>query len=47
MIWIDLPQSKLRQEEIAKAMDGIREIGQRTGPVTLEELSSARNAGRE
>jgi prevent-host-death family protein len=42
-----VPEVDLRQEEIAKAMEGIREIGKRTGRVTVKELLSARDEGRK
>ena len=42
-----VPEVDLRQEEINKAMEGIREIGKRTGRVTLKELLSARDEGRK
>jgi hypothetical protein len=42
-----LSQSELRREEIDKAIDGIREVGQRTGHVTVKELLSARDEGRK
>jgi len=41
-----VPEVDLRQEEIARAMEGIREIGKRTGRVTVKELLSARDEGR-
>jgi prevent-host-death family protein len=42
-----VPEVDLRQEEIDKAMEGIREVGKRTGRVTLKELLSARDEGRK
>jgi len=37
----------LRQEEIDKALAGIRELRKRTGRITLTELLSARDEGRK
>ena len=42
-----LPEVDRRQDEIDKALAGIRELRKRTGRITLRELLSARNEGRE
>jgi prevent-host-death family protein len=42
-----VPELDRRQEEIEKALDGIRKIRQRTGRITIKELLSARNEGRK
>ena len=41
-----VPETDRRQEEIDKALDGIREIRKRTGKITVKELLSARDEGR-
>jgi len=41
-----VPEVDRRQEEIDKALAGIRELRQRTGTITLKELLSARDEGR-
>jgi prevent-host-death family protein len=41
-----VPDVDRRQEEIDKALAGIRELRQRTGRITLKELLSARDEGR-
>ena len=42
-----VPEVDQRQEQIDKALASIRELGKRTGRITLEELLSARNEGRK
>lgn len=42
-----VPELDRHQEEIDKALEGIRQIRQRTGPVTVEEMLSARDEGRK
>ena len=42
-----MPEVDRRQEEIDKALAGIRELRQRTGRITLTELLSARDEGRK
>jgi prevent-host-death family protein len=42
-----VPELDRRQEEIHRALDGIREIRKRTGRITIKELLSARNEGRK
>ena len=42
-----VPEVDRRQEEIDKALAGIRELRKRTGRITLSELLSARDEGRE
>jgi prevent-host-death family protein len=42
-----LPEVDRRQDEIDKALAGIRELRKRTGRITLRELLSARDEGRE
>jgi prevent-host-death family protein len=41
-----VPDVDRRQEEIDKALAGIRELRKRTGRITLRELLSARDEGR-
>jgi len=41
-----VPDADRRQEEIDKALAGIRELRKRTGRITLKELLSARDEGR-
>jgi antitoxin (DNA-binding transcriptional repressor) of toxin-antitoxin stability system len=42
-----VPEMDRRQEEIDKALAGIRDLRQRTGRITLRELLSARDEGRK
>lgn len=42
-----VPEQDRRQEEIDKALAGIREMRQRTGRITARELLSARDEGRK
>ena len=42
-----VPEVDRRQEEIDKALTGIRELRKRTGGITLQELLSARDEGRK
>ena len=42
-----VPEVDRRQEEIDKALAGIRELRKRTGRITLRELVSARHEGRK
>ena len=42
-----VPEASRRQEEIDKAIAAMAEIRKRTGKMTLEEIISARNEGRE
>jgi prevent-host-death family protein len=42
-----VPEVDRRQEEIDKALAGIRELRKHTGRITLSELLSARDEGRE
>ena len=41
-----VPELDRRQEEIDKALAGIRELRRRTGRITVRELLSARDEGR-
>jgi prevent-host-death family protein len=41
-----VPEVDRRQEEIDKALAGIRELRKRTGRITLKQLLSARDEGR-
>ncbi len=41
-----VPEQDRRQEEIDKALAGIQEMRQRTGQITVGELLSARDEGR-
>jgi len=40
-----VPEPQRRQEEIDKAIEGIRAVRKRTGKIGLEELLSARHEG--
>ncbi len=42
-----VPEVDRRQEEIDKALAGIRELRKRTGRINLTELLSARDEGRK
>ena len=42
-----VPEVDRRQEEIDKALAGIRDLRKRTGKITLKELLSARDEGRK
>ncbi len=42
-----VPERNRQQEEIDKALAGIRELRRRTGRITLSELLSARDEGRK
>jgi prevent-host-death family protein len=42
-----VPEVDQRQEEIDKALSGIRELRKRTGKITPMELLSARDEGRK
>jgi prevent-host-death family protein len=42
-----VPEIDRRQEEIDKALAGIRALRERTGRITLRELMSARDEGRK
>ena len=42
-----VPETDRRQEEIDKALSGIRELRRRTGRITVSELLSARDEGRK
>jgi prevent-host-death family protein len=42
-----VPELDRRQEEIDKALAGIRELRQRTGRITVKQLLSARDEGRK
>jgi prevent-host-death family protein len=42
-----VPEVDRRQEEVDKALAGIREFRKRTGAITLVELLSARDEGRK
>ena len=42
-----VPEVDRRQEEIDKALAGIRELRQRTGRITVKQLLSARDEGRK
>ena len=41
-----VPEAVRRQEEIDRAMADIKKLRKRTGKVTLQEIRSARDAGR-
>ncbi len=42
-----VPEADRHQEEIDKALAGIRELRKRTGRITVSELLSARDEGRQ
>ena len=42
-----VPEVNRRQEEIDRAIEGIRSLRKRTGKITFEELRSAREEGRK
>jgi prevent-host-death family protein len=42
-----VPEGDQRQEEIDRAITGIRDLRIRTGRITVDELLSAREEGRE
>lgn len=42
-----VPEVDRRQEEIDKALAGIRELRKRTGRISVDELLSARDEGRK
>jgi len=42
-----VPQLDVRQQEIDKALAGIKDIRTRTGRITPEELRAARDEGRK
>lgn len=42
-----VPEADRNQEEIDKALAGIRELRKRTGRISLEDLLSARDEGRQ
>ena len=42
-----VPEAHLRQEEIDKAIEGIKALRKRTGKITVDELLSARHEGQK
>jgi prevent-host-death family protein len=42
-----VPEMDRRQQEVDKALEGIRELRKRTGKVSLSEILSARDEGRK
>jgi prevent-host-death family protein len=42
-----MPEPNLRQEEIDRAIDGIKALRRRTGKITVDELLSARHEGHK
>jgi prevent-host-death family protein len=42
-----VPEARRRQEEIDKAIEGIRALRARAGKITLDELLSARHEGHK
>ena len=42
-----VPEVNRRQEEVERALASICELRKRTGKITLEELTSARDEGRK
>jgi prevent-host-death family protein len=41
------PEAEARQEEIDRAIAGIKELRKRAGKMTFEEIKSARDEGRK
>jgi prevent-host-death family protein len=41
-----VPEVATRQEEIERAIEGMKALGKRTGKITVEEILSARDEGR-
>ena len=41
------PERGRRQQEIDKAISALRAFGRRNGPITVEEILSARDEGRK
>jgi len=42
-----VPEAQLRQDEIDKAIDGIKALRKRTGRITVDEVLSAKREGRK
>ena len=42
-----VPESDRHQEEVDRALAGIRELGKRTGRISANDLLSARDEGRK
>jgi prevent-host-death family protein len=42
-----VPEQQLRRKEIEQAIANIRALGSRLGPVSVEEILSARDEGRK
>ncbi len=42
-----VPEAHRRQEEIDRAIEGIKAVRKRTGKITLDELLSARHEGHK
>ena len=42
-----VPEHELRRKEIEQAIENIRALGHRLGPVSVEEILSARDEGRK
>ncbi|MDE1145507.1 MAG: type II toxin-antitoxin system prevent-host-death family antitoxin [Azospirillaceae bacterium] len=42
-----IPETEGRQEEIDHAIEGIRNLQRKTGPISLDELLSARHEGHK
>ena len=42
-----VPEAERRQEEIDKAIEGIKALRKRTGRITVDELLSARHEGHQ
>jgi len=42
-----VPEPDLRRQEIEQAMANIRALGRRLGPISVEEILSARDEGRK
>ena len=42
-----VPEHELRRKEIEQAIENIRALGRRLGPVSVEEILSARDEGRK
>ena len=42
-----VPESHLRQQEIDKAIEDLKELGKRTGKITVKEILSLRHRGHK
>ena len=42
-----VPETQLRQQEIDRAIEDLKQIGKRTGKITVEEILSLRHHGHK